>query len=43
LTIAASPRSTVLRCLRPDGDVFYLRDAPDPKAKPIVLLHCPVF
>ena len=43
LTIAASPHSTVLRCLRPDGDVFYLRDAPDPRAKPIVLLHCPVF
>ena len=43
LAIAASPRSTVLRCLRPDGDVFYLRDAPDPKAKPIVLLHCPIF
>ena len=43
LAIAASPRSTVLRCLRPDGDTFYLRDAPDPKAKPIVLLHCPIF
>jgi hypothetical protein len=43
LAIAASPRSTVLRCLRPDGDIFYLQDAPNPKAKPIVLLHCPIF
>ena len=41
--ITAPPRTSVLRCLRPDGDVFYLRYAPDPKAKPIVLLHCPVF
>jgi len=41
--IDAPPRTTVIRCLRPDGDIFYLRHAPDPKAKPIVLLHCPVF
>jgi len=41
--IDASPRSTVIRCLRPDGDIYYLRHAPDPNAKPIVLLHCPVF
>jgi hypothetical protein len=39
----APPRSTVIRCLRPDGDIYYLRHAPDPNAKPIVLLHCPVF
>ncbi len=42
-TIDAPPRSKVIRCLRPDGDIYYLRQAPDPKAKPIVLLHCPVF
>jgi hypothetical protein len=42
-SIAAPPRSTVVRCLRPDGDLFYLHHAPDPKAKPLVLLHCPVF
>lgn len=42
-TINATPRSKVVRCLRPDGDVYYLRQAPDPKAKPTVLLHCPVF
>ena len=41
--IAAAPRTTVIRCLRPDGDIYYLRHAPDPKAKPIVLLHIPVF
>jgi hypothetical protein len=39
----APPRRTVIRCQRPDGDLFYLRHAPDPKTKPIVLLHCPVF
>ena len=43
LSISAPPRSTVLRCQRHDGDVFYLRYAPDPKAKPILLLHCPAF
>jgi hypothetical protein len=42
-SVAAPPRSTVIRCLRPDGDIYYLRHAPDPAAKPIVLLHCPVF
>jgi hypothetical protein len=42
-TIDAPPRSKVIRCLRPDGDVYYLKHAPDLKAKPIVLLHCPVF
>ena len=43
MSIDAPPRSTVVRCLRPDGDSYYLRNAPDPKAQPIVLLHCPVF
>jgi len=37
--IDASPRSTVIRCLRPDGDIYYLQHAPDQNAKPIVLLH----
>ncbi len=41
--IDAPPRATVFRCLRPDGDLFYLRHAPHPQTKPIVLLHCPVF
>jgi len=41
--IDAPPRTTVIRCLRPDGDLYYLRHAPTPTAKPIVLLHCPVF
>lgn len=26
--IEAPPRSTVIRCLRPDGDIYYLRHAP---------------
>ena len=43
LSIDALPRATVVRCLRPDGDIYYLRHAPDPRAKPSVLLHCPVF
>ena len=41
--LPAAPRATVIRCLRPDGDLFYLRHAPNPKAQPILLLHCPVF
>jgi len=43
VSINAPRRSTVTRCLRPDGDVFFLRYPPDPKASPIVLLHHPVF
>ena len=42
-SLDAPPRSTVIRCLRPDGDVYYLRQAQIPKTKPEVLLHCPVF
>jgi hypothetical protein len=41
--VDAPPRSHVIRCLRPDGDIFYLRHAPDQNAKPLVLLHIPVF
>lgn len=41
--IDAPPRSTLIRCLRPDGDTYYLRHTPDSKAKPLVLLHIPVF
>jgi hypothetical protein len=43
LTIDAPPRSTVIRCLRPDGDIYYLRSAPEPEKQPVVLLHHPVF
>jgi hypothetical protein len=42
-SIDAPPRSTVVRCLRPDGDIFFLRSAPNPKNQPVVLLHHPVF
>ena len=41
--IQAPPRSTVVRCLRPDGDIYFLRSAPAPKTQPLVLLHQPVF
>jgi len=41
--IATPPRSTVIRCLRPDGDIYYLQHAPNQKNKPILLLHVPVF
>ena len=41
--VDAPPRTKVIRCLRPDGDIYYLRHAPDKNAKPIVLLHVPVF
>jgi hypothetical protein len=43
LSINAPPRSRVIQCLRPDGDIYYLRHAPDPRTKPIVLLHQPIF
>jgi hypothetical protein len=42
-SIDAAPRSTVIRCLRPDGDIYFLKSAPNPKSKPVVLLHCPIF
>jgi 2-iminobutanoate/2-iminopropanoate deaminase len=34
-------RSSLIRCLRPDGDILYLRHALDPKNEPIVILHLP--
>jgi hypothetical protein len=43
LSVDAPPRAHLIRCLRPDGDLFYLRDHPNPQAKPQVLLHCPAF
>ena len=43
LAIDAPPRSGVVRSLRPDGDIYFLRSAPDPHALPAVLLHHPVF
>lgn len=43
LPIDAPPRSRVIRCLRPDGDLYFLRQPPEPLTKPLVLLHCPVF
>lgn len=42
-SIEAPPRSKVIRCLRPDGDIYFLHHAPNPKLQPVVLLHHPVF
>ena len=38
----APPRTPILRSPRPDGDSYSVRYAPDPQAKPIVLLLVPV-
>ena len=43
LSISAPPRSSVIRCLRPDGDIFFLSHSPNPKTTPVILLHHPVF
>jgi len=42
-SVDAPPRSKIIQCLHPDGEIHYLRNAPDPNSKPIVLLHCPAF
>jgi hypothetical protein len=42
-SLDAPPRATVIRCLRLDGDLFYLQKPPNSKAKPVVLLHVPRF
>ena len=41
--IDAPVRSTVIRCLRPDGDIYFLSSAPDPQKQPVILLHHPIF
>lgn len=43
MTIEAPRRSTVIRCLRPDGDIYFLQGEPQAQHKPVVLLHCPIF
>lgn len=42
-SIDAPPRSKVIQCLRPDGDIYYLKQPPDLNSHPVILLHCPVF
>lgn len=42
-TINAARRSKVIRCLRPDGDLYFLAQPPNQNAKPIILLHSPAF
>jgi hypothetical protein len=41
--IDAPPRSTVIRCQRPDGDIYFLRSTPDRQKQPLILLHHPIF
>jgi hypothetical protein len=43
ISIGAPPRSKVLRCLLPDGDIFFLKAPPTKTTLPTVLLHSPPF
>jgi hypothetical protein len=38
LSVDAPPRSKILRCLHPNGDITILKHPPDKKAMPVVLL-----
>lgn len=40
-TIEAPPRTRVVRCLRPDGDIFFPRSGPKSHTQPIALRHQP--
>jgi hypothetical protein len=39
--IDAPPRSTVVPCLRPDGDIYFLSSPSDYETQSVVLLHHP--
>jgi hypothetical protein len=43
LSVDAPPRSRLVHCLLPDGDIFLLKSPPAKDALPVVLLHSPVF
>ena len=43
LSVDAPPRSRLIHCLLPDGDIFLLKSSPSKAALPLVLLHSPVF
>jgi len=43
LSIDAPPRSKVLRCILPSGDIFFLKHPPAQNSLPTVLLHSPAF
>ncbi len=43
LSIDAPPRSKVVRCLLPDGDIFFLNAPPSKNTLPTLLLHSPPF
>jgi hypothetical protein len=43
LSVDAPPRSRLIHCLLPDGDIFLLKSPPAKNSLPLVLLHSPVF
>lgn len=43
MRIEAPRRSHVIRCQCPNGAIYVLREGPDRRSKPVVLLHCPIF
>jgi len=43
LRVEAPPRSSLTRCLLPDGDIFFLKSPPNKDFLPQILLHSPPF
>jgi hypothetical protein len=43
LSVDAPPRSRLIHCLLPDGDIFLLKSPPSKDSLPLVLLHSPIF
>ena len=43
LSVDAPPRSRLIHCLLPDGDIFLLKSPPAKDSLPLILLHSPVF
>ena len=43
LSVDAPPRSRLIHCLLPDGDIFLLQSPPSKNSLPVILLHSPVF
>ena len=43
LSVDAPPRSRLIHCLLPDGDIFLLKSPPAKNSLPLILLHSPVF
>jgi len=43
LSVDAPPRSRLIHCLLPDGDIFLLKSPPSKNFHPVILLHSPIF